>query len=133
MKTLIAGSIAAMLLIPGAATSAFAGPGDGYPGQIPTNPQTSVPKHAKPGQKVKVKVKLGVASNGRPCKGTIVVTVKKAGEGLQAKKRKPTGGGPRAFGVKFGDEGVYFIKTRFIPVDMSPCKGSHTVRRVTVG
>ena len=133
MKTLIAGSIAAMLLIPGAATSAFAGPGDGYPGQIPTNPQTSVPKHANPGQTVKVKVKLGVASNGNPCKGRIVVTVRQAGEGIQAKKSKKTGGAPRAFNVTFPDPGLYFVKTRFIPVDLSPCKGSHTVRRVEVG
>ncbi len=133
MKTLIAGSIAAMLLIPGAATSAFAGPGDGYPGSIPTHPQTSVPKHADKGDKVKVKVKLGVSSNGNPCKGRIVVTVRQAGEGIQAKKSKKTGGAPRSFSVKFSDEGLYFVKTRFIPVDNSPCKGSHTVRRVTVG
>lgn len=133
MKTLIASSVAAALLIPGAATSAFAGPGDGYPGQIPTNPQTSVPKHADPGETVKVKVKLGVASNGNPCKGTIVVTVKKAGEGVQTKKSKKTAGGPRAFNVTFPEAGVYFVKTRFIPVDFSPCKGSHTIRRVEVG
>lgn len=132
MKTLIASSVAAALLVPGAATTAFAGPGDGYPGSIQTNPQTSVPKKAEPGQKVKVKVKLGVASNGQPCKGTIVVTVSKGGD-VKTKKSKKTAGGPRAFGVTFPTKGVYFVKTRFIPVDFSPCKGSHSVRRVEVG
>jgi hypothetical protein len=132
MTKLIAGLVAALLLIPGAATTAFAGPNDGYPGTIKTESGSQVPKHAKPGKPFKVKAKLRVASNGEPCEGKFVMKVTKAG-GDAFRKKKGTDGDNKTFTVSLDRPGKYFIKIRFIPAFRSPCKGSHSIKSVTVG
>ncbi|GAW51808.1 MULTISPECIES: hypothetical protein [unclassified Nocardioides] len=131
MKKLAAGLIASALLVPGTATTAFAGPHDGYPGYIPTQSSSSVPKHAEPGKPFKVKAKLGVSSNGQPCQGTFVMKVHKAG-GDVFRKNKDTDGDNKTFTVTLDKPGKYFIKIRFIPAFRSPCKGSHTIKSLTV-
>jgi plastocyanin len=133
MKKLAAGLIASALLVPGAATTAFAGPDDGYPGTVTTQSGSEVPKHAKAGEKVKIKAELGVASNGEPCTGKFVLKVTKAGGGKPERHKKGTEGEDRTFSFTFDEPGKYFVKVRFIPDDMSPCKGSHTIKTVTVG
>jgi hypothetical protein len=129
MKTLTAGLVAAALLIPGTASSAFAAPGD-YPGTVPTESKTTAPKKVEQGEKFKVKAKLGVASDGSPCKGHYVLRVTD-GEHVKKKVSK-TRGGTHAFTLKLGAKGTWTIKLRFVPADNSPCKGSHDVTKTKV-
>jgi hypothetical protein len=129
MKTLTAGLVAAALLIPGTASSAFAGPGD-YPGTVPTESTVKSPDKVDKGEKFKVKAKLGVASDGSPCKGRYLLKVTD-GEHVKKKVSK-TGGGTHAFTLQLGAKGTWTIKLRFIPADNSPCKGSHDVSKVKV-
>ncbi|GAW51807.1 hypothetical protein [Nocardioides sp. PD653-B2] len=130
MKTMTAALVAAALLIPGTASSAFAGPGDGYPGTIPTESTTKAPDKVDQGEKFKVKAKVDVASDGSPCKGRYVLRVT---DGDHVKKKvSKTGGDSHAFSLKLGTKGTWTIKLRFIPADNSPCKGSHDVTTVKV-
>lgn len=133
MKKMLTCSVAAAaLLIPGAATAAFAGPGDNYPGTIRTETKVQGPGQSKVGKTETYDVKLRVDSNGDPCKGEFTFRVTK-GKTVVKDASKRTNGSTKSFSVTFDEgKGDYDIKARFVPVDRSPCKGSHDDKTVTV-
>lgn len=125
MKKIIAGLAGAALLVPASATTAHAGPGDNYPGNIETSVDVSLNKtKVKKGVFVKGTIDFTVASNSDPCEGVFRAKLYKANGKVADSQTIPAIDGS-SVKLKATLRGKNFFKIRFVPEDFNPCKGSH--------
>ena len=135
MKKALPAAIATALIALGWSPAAHAGPNDGYPGVVQPDAGAQGPHKAKAGQKIKVKAKINLASNGAPCRGKFMFKVTPVGATSDAKlfkKFKDTNGGDKSLTFSIDQPGKYIVKVRFIPEYRSPCKGAHDEYTITI-
>ncbi len=118
MKKFIAASVGAALLIPGAATSAFAAP---YPVTVPTDTSVNAPSKVKIGQKIKVRAKANTEGDaGALCTGEFVLIVKNKNNEVVKQARKPADNN-KNFSFKLRNKGKYRIAVKYQRGANDPC------------
>lgn len=118
MKKLIAASVGAALLIPGAATTAFADP---YPVTVKTDTSFNAPSKVKIGEKIKVKVRSNVDGDaGELCTGEFVLIVKNKNNEVVKQARKPADN-RKNFSFKLRNKGNYRIAVKYQRGLDDPC------------
>ena len=118
MKKLIAASVGAALLIPGAATTAFADP---YPVTAPTDTSFNAPNKVNIGEKIKVRVKSNVDGDaGELCTGEFVLIVKNKNNEVVKQARKPVDNN-KTFRFKLRNKGLYRVAVKYQRGTDDPC------------
>lgn len=121
MKKLIAAAVGAALLVPGAATSAFA-----YPVTTPTDTSVQAPSKAKIGEKIKVKAKANTNGDaGAICTGEFVLIVKNKNNEIVKISRKPADN-QKNFNFKLRSKGNYRLFVKYQRGAEDPCGKSRS-------
>lgn len=118
MKKLIAASIGAALLVPGAATSAFAAP---YPVSVPTDVSFKAPSKVSIGEKIKVRVRANTNGDaGELCAGDFVLIVANNDNVIVKLSSKPADN-RKNFSFKLRNKGLYRLAVKYQRGDEDPC------------
>lgn len=123
MKKLIAASVGAALLVPGAATSAFAAP---YPVTVPTDTSVKAPNKVNIGEKIRVRARANAdADAGAVCTGEFVLIVKNKNNEVVKQSRKPADNS-KNFRFKLRDRGLYRVAVKYQRGKNDPCGKSRS-------
>ncbi|GHJ58677.1 hypothetical protein NOK12_11950 [Nocardioides sp. OK12] len=118
MHKLIAASVGAALLAPGAATSASDGP---YTSPFGTDVAFRAPSKVAIGEKIRVKVRVRTDGDaGEVCTGDLALLVKNDDDVVVKHSRKPVDN-RREFGFKLRSEGPYRLAVKYQRGDDDPC------------
>lgn len=122
MKKLIGAVVGAALLVPGAATSAYA-----YPVTAPTDVTVQAPGKAKIGEKIRVRARANVKGDaGEICTGDFVLIVKKKGNGAIVKQSRKPADNAKNFRFKLRNKGQYRVAVKYQRGENDPCGKSRS-------
>lgn len=123
MKKLIAASVGAALLIPGAATSAFAAP---YPVTAPTDVSIQAPSKVNIGEKIRVRARANADGDaGAVCTGDLVLLVKNKNNELVKISRKPADNVVN-YRFKLRNRGLHRVAVKYQRGAEDPCGKSRS-------